>query len=173
MDSGGHIDCIYMDFEKAIDKVPHRRLISKLHSYGIHSKIIRWITDFLEKSNLELLSMANFLHGIRQGSILGPLLFIIYIFEFCKDLQMKLYLYADDTKVYRHIYNSEDQDKLQNDINRVNDWADEWLLKLHIAKCYNVSYTANMGSFLNTNYYMSNGNVNYELKKWILLVIWE
>ena len=47
LDTGGQIDCIYMDFEKAFDKVPHRRLISKLHSYGVNSNIISWITDFL------------------------------------------------------------------------------------------------------------------------------
>jgi len=46
-DTGGQIDCIYMDFEKAFDKDPHRRLISKLHSYGVNSNIISWITDFL------------------------------------------------------------------------------------------------------------------------------
>jgi len=56
-------------------------------------------------------------------------------------MKLYIYIYADDTKVYRHIYNSEDHDKLQNDINRVNDWADEWLRKLNIEKCYNVTYT--------------------------------
>jgi len=49
LDSGGQIDCIYMDFEMPSDKVPHKRLTSKLHSYGNHSKIMQWITDFLEK----------------------------------------------------------------------------------------------------------------------------
>jgi len=49
LDAGGQIDCIYMDFEKAFDKVPHRRLISKLHSYGVNSNIISWITEFLDK----------------------------------------------------------------------------------------------------------------------------
>ena len=48
LDLGGHIDCVYIDFEKAFDKVPHRRLISKLYSYGISSKMISWITDFLD-----------------------------------------------------------------------------------------------------------------------------
>jgi len=59
LDSGGQIDCIYMDFEKAFDKVPHRRLISKLHSYGINSRLISWITDFLDNRQLELQLMEN------------------------------------------------------------------------------------------------------------------
>ena len=81
----GQIDCVYMDFEKAFDKVPHRCLINKLYSYGINSKIISWITDFLDKRQFRVTVNGKFstwhdvINGIPQGSILGPLLFIIYI----------------------------------------------------------------------------------------------
>ena len=174
LDSGGQIDCIYFDFEKAFDKVPHRRLISKLHSYGIHNKIILWITDFLDKRQFRVTVNGNFsswydvLSGIPQGSILGPLLFIIYINDLTdlyKDVHTKLYIYADDTKLFRHIYNIEDQDELQNDIHKLKKWADEWLLKLNVDKCWGTTYIVNNNKMCDTKYYIEQYNKHYDLSK--------
>jgi len=132
-----------MNFEKAFDTVPHKRLISKLLSYSVNSKLIKWVKSFLNdrhfrvRVNREFSSWCAVLSGIPQGSILGPLLFIIYINDLPEvviSLLTMIYVYADDTKMYRCIHDSKDSYMLQSDINKVKTWADRWLLRLNISK---------------------------------------
>ena len=132
-------------------------LVNYIHM-GVNSNIISWITDFLDKRQFRVvISWHNVISGIPQGSNLGPLLFIIYINdlpEYCSDLYTKLYIYADDTKLFRYISNSLDQHFLQSGINKVGDWAKEWLLKLNVEKCCGMSFSSNINNVCTTKYYI-------------------
>jgi hypothetical protein len=136
------VDVIFLDFAKTFDKVPHRRLIHKLEAYGVRGELLNWIRDFLshrkqrvvmgrEESDWESVSS-----GVPQGSVLGPLLFVIYINDMpnvitnhpCK-------LYADDSKIIAEIKDDSDGMRLQQDINAVVRWTDTWLMRLNYDKC--------------------------------------
>jgi len=121
-------------------------IISKLYSYNIKEDIIKWIKAFLEnrvqrvRMDSFFSNWANVVSGIPQGSILRPLLFIIYINKLPNICDSQLFLYADDAKVYRQIFNSQDKENIQHDLIKLNSWADNWLIKLNISKCKMVSF---------------------------------
>ena len=106
MQMGKQTDLILLDFIKAFDKVAHEKLISKLHFYGIQGKILNWVKDFLNSR-----SKAVVLNGVKsdkiavspgvpQGSVLGPILFLIYINDLPDQVKSMIRLFADDTAIY-------------------------------------------------------------------------
>lgn len=144
LDSGKSIDCIYMDYKKAFDTVPHKRLIKKLQAYGIGEEMVEWIRQFLSDREQQVLcngKQSNWhpvTSGVPQGSVIGPLLFVIYINDLPSLVQSSVYLFADDTKVYKIIKDTSDKHKLQEDLERVNEWTQKWLLSLHPEKCKHI-----------------------------------
>ena len=112
MDRGHSVDVIYMDFRKAFDTVPHRRLLVKLEAYGIGGNILKWIENFLT-ARLQYVRVGEktsqktqVLSGIPQGSILGPVLFTVFINDLPNDLQSTCRIFADDTKIFNKTENS-------------------------------------------------------------------
>ena len=141
LDEGGEIDVIFMDFMKAFDKVPHRRLIYKMKKYGLSDKICSWVNDFLSnrkqrvKVNGEFSTWKDVTSGIPQGSVLGPILFVLFINDLPEEVDSTVYLFADDTKIYRQVATTGDVSTLQNDIDNLFNWSSTWLLRFHPDKC--------------------------------------
>ena len=123
-------DWIYLDYQKAFDSVPHKRLISKLPSYRFNPVIISWVENYLRdrsqyvEINGEQSQWQPVTSGIPQGSVLGPLLFLIYINDLPKHVNSTIYMYADDTKIYRKIRDKHDQEILQKDLDSLKAWSD-------------------------------------------------
>ena len=113
---GGQINAIYTDFEKAFDKVPHQLLLQKLIYYNVNTTVINWIKSFLcfRKQRVKLNGFFSewndVISGIPQGTILGPILFVMYINDLpdvCKHFA-NIYLFADDAKLYKHVLCDDD-----------------------------------------------------------------
>ena len=143
LDEGGCLDVVYCDFMKAFDKVPHNRLIHKVDHYGITGNVLGWVSSFLSNRtqcvhlNGEKSSVAPVTSGIPQGSVLGPILFVIYINDMpdIVDNLTFVFLFADDTKLFRRIETQDDTATLQKDIDKLMAWSNLWLLKFHPDKC--------------------------------------
>ena len=137
IENGYDIDCIYVDFMKAFDTVPHKRLIVKMKCYGIVDPILGWVESFLSNRtqyvsvNGKCWELKAVTSGIPQGSVLGPILFVIYINDLPDVVNKYLYLFADDSKIFNNIKCEKDVEDLQKDLDRMSDWSDRWMLKFH------------------------------------------
>ena len=129
-----------MDFEKAFDTPPHELLNSKLFSYGIGGKTLKWIDSFLcfrqqpVVVNGVKFDWAPVLSGVPQGTVLGPLLFSLYINDISSDIESEIRLLADDCVCYREIKDEEDNETSE-DIDRLGSWARKWGMRFQPVKC--------------------------------------
>ena len=109
LELGHQVDVIYLDLQKAFDKICNARLLSKLKSYGIGGKLLQWIENFLSNRRQcvhlrgSKSDWINIFSGVPQGSVLGPFLFIVYVNDMPNVVSSDLYMFADDTKLYRTI----------------------------------------------------------------------
>ena len=171
LDTGTTIDVVYTDFQKAFDSVPHRRLMSKLEAYGVHGHLLSWINSFLLGrkqrvviNGLESTWKAVF-SGVPQGSVLGPILFLIYINDIVDNLSCTTYLFADDMKLFNGITQDADMARLQSDICAVDTWTDHWLLKLNAQKCKVMTVSKyNHHRSTGTSYHLPAGGTNHQLQ---------
>lgn len=130
-----------MDFQKAFDTVPHKRLMWKVKKCGIAGETEAWIEAFLKDRhqrvviNGETSERRDVKSGVLQGSILGPLLFLIYINDLQEEITSDIKLYADDTKISQKVTGPDDQEKIQKDLDKLGKWSEKWCLQFHPGKC--------------------------------------
>ena len=141
LDDNTPVDSIYLDYRKAFDSVPFERLLAKLHAYGIRGKIHQWIRNILHNRkqtvviNTKPSDWVPVTSGIPQGSVLGPVLFLIYVNDLPDIVSSTVKLFADDTKIYRPIHYIQDQIIIQQDLNNIYKWSQVWQLPFNVEKC--------------------------------------
>ena len=133
--------CVFFDFRKAFGTVPHRKLMTKLVEFGIHPTLLAWLCSYLSRRCQHAAvygqssSSKYALSGVPQGSVLGPLLFLIYIDSLELSGSSKISLYADDVLLYKPTVNSASFHELQVDINNISMWTSINLMPLNTEKC--------------------------------------
>ena len=165
LDSGGRVDVAYLDFSRAFDSVSHSLLIKKLVTqYGFRGNLLKWLNDYLSnrKQRVIIDSVASdwkpVTSGVPQGSILGPLMFLLFINDMpLVTSSCTTALFADDAKCFKEIKSVNDCIKLQNDLTNLYKWSKDWGMSFNLNKCKILSITR---SRINVNYsYVVNDTV--------------
>ncbi len=159
LDEGESVDVVFLDFAKAFDKVPHHRLSKKLQSHGIDGEVRRWIEQWLT-GRMQRVGIGGVMSswrgvdsGVPQGSVLGPVLFLIYINDLDEGISNWILKFADDTKMFGRVDRPQEADSMQMDIDRLVQWSLEWQMLFNVKKCR----TMHMGRQSTQRDYVMNG----------------
>ena len=158
IEEGLDTDIVYLDLKKTFDKVSHMRLLTKLRAANIQGSIYDFIYDFLSDRkyrinvNGSLSSKSPVKSGIPQGSILGPLLFILFINDLPSNIVNHCMMFADDTKLFGNPGLN-----LQLDVETTFQWAQTWQMNFNIAKCKVMHFGTSQDN--NYDYYMTDHNI--------------
>ena len=139
------VDIVYLDFEKAFDKVPHERLLLQLSKYGIAGEAHEWIKDYLKNRSQRVRVNGHYStckpvrSGVPQGSVLGPVLFLIFIADLSPMVKNFISLYADDSKLYSYLLDQQEgthtAESIQEDINILSEWSRKMQMSFNPDKC--------------------------------------
>lgn len=138
---GARIDVISLDWAKAFDRVHHGRLLDKLKIYEVSGNLLKWMTSFLIGRKMKVLfngscsAEQDVMSGVPQGSVLGPLLFTTFMLDLPQCVDSTMCQYADDCTVYRHIKSPVDEQVLQSDLKKIEEWCNANVLALNQHKC--------------------------------------
>ncbi|CAB3996361.1 Hypothetical predicted protein, partial [Paramuricea clavata] len=149
LDKNLQSDIIYLDFAKAFDSVDHQILLRKLKSYGVTGCLLDWFRDYLSGRTQRVVvegvpsSWVPVISGVPQGSILGPILFAVFINDLPEVISngSSEAMYADDTKLFRNINSTTDGDCLQESLSNLDTWSHDNNIKFNALKCKVLSVT--------------------------------
>jgi len=141
VDEGLCVDIVFLDLAKAFDKVPHGRLLEKLRKHGIGGKLLGIIGDWLRNRRQRVCikgkqsTWEEVWSGVPQGSVLGPLLFLIFINDLEENTSGNVLKFADDTKIFRQVRDVQDNISMQADLDQLVEWANKWQMQFNVSKC--------------------------------------
>ena len=136
-----------LDLSKAFDLVPHNGLIHKLRSYDFGSELLEWFRNFLRERKRRVVlgesvsDWENVLSEVPLGSVLRPMLFVIYINELPEFVTNRVKLHADDSKIISIVNNWEDALLVQEDLGSVSKWTNDWRIQLNTKNCKVLHYS--------------------------------
>ena len=140
LDQQKKVDLIRLDFQKAFDTFPHQRLLCKLRQCGIDGQRLEWISLWLTNRKQRIIvdgaesKWVCVKSGVPQGTVLGPLLFLIFINNIGISISSTLRLFADECLLYRVIDSTRDAKLLQHDLHLITEWCKQWQMRLNLDK---------------------------------------
>lgn len=158
-----YMDAIFIDLSKAFDRVPHNRLLLKLNALELDPSVTSWIQNFLTGRSQSVIinncssKSSSVKSGVPQGSVLGPLLFLVYINDIAATISSSIRLFADDCVLYRRITTPDDVTNLQNDLTKLTEWCNIWQMQINTEKTKHMAFS--MLSSTPKNAYAVNGTV--------------
>ena len=157
LSEGNCADILYFDFSKAFDSVSHHRLLIKLEAMGIDNKFVNIIRNFLCDRTMRVVvgdalsEEKTVLSGVPQGSVIGPLLFLLFINDLPESIKSVIRIFADDVKM---VVNPTNMPEIESDLEELCMWESKWLLKFNLDKCF----VLHIGNLNPRNSYNFNGS---------------
>ena len=165
LDDGLEIRVIFFYISKAFDKVWHRGLLLKLQKAGLHGNLLSWFSNYLSERQQRVVlpgaqsELGAITAGVPQGSILGPLLFLVYINDIVTDISNNINLFADDTSLFVVVNNDDDSLSLQADIDKISSWASAWLVNFNPLKSETLTISRKRNQLPMPDFTMSNVSI--------------
>ena len=167
LDKGKEVRAIFCDISKAFDRVWHKGLLFKHKSVGIGGSLLNWFTDYLDNRVQRVVlpgtssSWASVNAGVPQGSMLVPLLFLVYINDIVEAINSTIRLFADDTSLYFIVDNPTDAaEKINSDMEEIHQWASKWLVTFNPSKSESLLFSRKHNRTHHSPIYMNQQPIN-------------